>query len=76
MPDWLRDTYENDDGSLDLAGIWSAVKAIEGNWYKTTVIYQLRNEFGGYCDAAAARESAFGNSDLAQPWRDGGCDNN
>ncbi|MYB77292.1 MAG: fibronectin type III domain-containing protein [Chloroflexi bacterium] len=73
MPDWLYDTYENDDGSLDLAGIWSAVKAIEGNWYKTTVIYQLRNEFGGYCDAAAARESALGSSNLAQPWRDGGC---
>ena len=74
VPDWFYATYERPDGSLDLPSIWAAVKAIEGNWYKTTVVYQLRHEFGGYCDAATAKESVFGSLELAQPWRAGGCD--
>ena len=75
MPDWLYETYEKPDGSLDLTGLWDEVKAVESDWYRTTIIYQLRKEFGGYCNESVARNSAFGELavDIDNPWRDGGC---
>ena len=72
MPQWLYDTFQLPDGSLDYKAIWSAVKA-ELDHTRVRLVYQLKDEFGGYCSDWAAEQSAFGNSSLRQPWRDGGC---
>ena len=73
MPDWFYDTYENDDGSLDLEAVWSEVQAMEDSWFRHTVAYQLRNAFGGYCDAyQAGRSVTSQDTTLRNPWRDGG----
>ena len=72
MPQWLYDTFQLPDGSLDYKAIWSAVKADDYN-NRLRLVYQLKDEFGGYCSDWAAEQSAFGNSSLRQPWRDGGC---
>ena len=74
MPQWFYETFQKSDGSLDYEAIWDAVKAL-GQHVRLTVVYQLKDEFGGYCSDRAARESAFDNLSLAQPWRDGGCTN-
>ena len=76
MPKWFYDTFQSVDGSLDYEGIWSAVQALDGRWLRAIVVYQLKDEFGGYCSRWAARQSAFNYgdaADLGQPWRDGGC---
>ena len=75
MPQWLYETFQKDDGSLDYEAIWDAVKAIEEYYRRMTVVYQLRDEFGGYCSDREAHISGLGSSSLAQPWRDGGCTN-
>lgn len=75
MPQWLYETFQKDDGSLDYEAIWDAVQAIREEYLRFAVVYQLRDEFGGYCSDQAATESAFRTSSLAQPWRDGGCSN-
>ena len=67
MPGWLYETYQRDDDSLDLDAIWEEVKAIKDRYVRTTVIYQLRNEFGGYCSHSHAGSS------VRNPWRAGGC---
>ena len=74
MPEWLYDTFQSSDGELDHKAIWAEVKAVDPPT-RITIIYQLKDEFGGYCSNQAAYLSAFGfgNSDLEQPWRDGGC---
>ena len=74
IPDWFYANYQRDDGELDLEMIWAEVKAMELHWVRTIVVYQLRNEFGGYCDPLQAGRSASGYSDVRNPWRDGGCD--
>ena len=73
MPQWFYDTFQKTDGSLDYEMLWTAVKNMLLRNHRIDVVYQLRNEFGGYCSEQAARDSAFGDLDLAQPWRDGGC---
>lgn len=74
IPDWFQQNHQSADGSLDLESIWQAVKGVENPFYRTTVVYQLREEFGGYCNPAQANDSAFSSSsDLRNPWRDGGC---
>ena len=74
MPEWLYDTFQSSDGELDHKAIWAEVKAVNPQT-RIIIIYQLKDEFGGYCSNQAAYLSAFGfgNSDLEQPWRDGGC---
>lgn len=72
MPQWLYDTFQMPDGSLDYKAIWAAVKDVP-YYNRFRVVYQLKDAFGGYCSDRAANQSAFGNSNLQQPWRDGGC---
>ena len=73
MPQWFYDTFQRTDGSLDYEMLWTAVNNMLIDNDRKEVIYQLRNEFGGYCSEQAARDSVFGNLQLNQPWRDGGC---
>ena len=73
MPQWFYDTFQKTDGSLDYEMLWTAVNNMLLYVDRINVIYQLRNEFGGYCSEQAVKESISGNLQLAQPWRDGGC---
>ena len=74
MPDWLHEAYGDADGGLNLAHIWEDVRAIEEGWLRVSVVYRLRNQFGGYCDAALVGATVFdANSNLINPWLDGGC---
>ena len=87
-PQWFSDTYDDSEGNPDLEQVWSDVKNVpfsriptNGEVYlatedpKAVIVYQLRDEFGGYCDEAKAWESASVLKDGAtrNPWRDGGC---
>ena len=49
MPQWFADTYNDSEGNTDLETLWADVKATGDN-YRPTVVYRLRNAFGGYCD--------------------------
>ena len=77
MPSWLADNYNDSDGNPDLARVWRDVKAIandtNGRGFRATVVFQLRDAFGGYCDNQKATESAFGSGVTRNPWNDGGC---
>ena len=73
MPQWFYDTFQNSDGSLDYEMLWMAVKNMLLDEDRISVVYQLKDAFGGYCSAEMAQESAFSDLQLAQPWRDGGC---
>ena len=73
MPQWFYDTFQKTDGNLDYEMLWTAVNNMLWENDRIEVIYQLRNEFGGYCSEQAAKDSAFGDLQLNQPWRDGGC---
>ena len=78
MPSWFGATYNDSDGNPDLARVWREVKAISeathaGGGFRATVVFQLRNAFGGYCDNQKATDSAFGGGVTRNPWRDGGC---
>ena len=73
-PDWFYDTYQDSDGNIDLEAVWNDVKAMQDSWYRRTVAYQLRDAFGGYCDAYQAGRSASGwDRTVRNPWRDDGC---
>ena len=71
MPQWFYDTFQLPDGKLDYASLWDEVKAAHGSSAKRSIIYQLKDEFGGYCPDVVA--SSVRASKLEQPWRDGGC---
>ena len=77
MPDWFYETYEKPDGNLDYEALWAKILTLDnrvfGQQTRALVVRQLKDEFGGYCSEQAAYDSAFGESDLIQPWRDGGC---
>ena len=78
MPPWFGDTYNDSDSNPDLARVWREVKAMsESHWaaggFRATVVFQLRDSFGGYCDNQKATDSAFGSGVTRNPWRDGGC---
>ena len=73
IPQWFYDTFEQPDGSLDHETLWTAVKNMLVDSNRIDVIYQLKDAFGGYCSERLAHESASGDMELAQPWRDGGC---
>ena len=79
MPLWFADTYHDPEGNPELERLWSDVKAIS-RWSpedrragEPRVVYQLRNEFGGYCSHAAAVNGLPERSATRNPWRDGGC---
>ena len=74
-PSWFADTYNDTESNPDLGRVWRDVKAAtrgEGG-FRATVVFQLRDSFGGYCDNQKATDSAFGSGVTRNPWRDGGC---
>ena len=77
MPSWLADTYNDSDGNPDPERVWRDVKAIandtSGRGFRATVVFQLRDAFGGYCDNQKATDSAFGSGITRNPWKDDGC---
>ena len=79
MPSWFADNYNDADGNPDLARVWRDVKAIandtSGRGFRATVVFQLRDAFGGYCDNQKATDSAFGSGDARHrhPWPEGSC---
>ena len=82
MPDWITTAHSDADGYLDLEKLWARIQGMNDyrddpaavEWYRSVVIYQLRDTFGGYCSPHQAHASAFGELDaLRNPWRDGGC---
>ena len=77
MPDWFYETFQNSDGSLDFAKLWTAVRD-SGRGGQNTVIPMLRYSFGGYCSEQAIWDTLFSLDrfelpQIVQPWRDGGC---
>ena len=40
---------------------------------EATLVFMLRDSFGGYCDNRKAHDSAFADGPTRNPWRDGGC---
>ena len=73
MPQWFTDTYIDSEGNTDLEQVWTDVKALGDEKSRIGVVYQLRDEFGGYCENRKATESAFENGATRNPWRAGGC---
>ena len=73
MPSWFADTYNDSNGDPDLERVWADVKAIPDLRWRATVVFQLRNAFGGYCDDHQATASALSDGVTRNPWRDGGC---
>ena len=73
MPSWFADTYNDSNGDPDLERVWADVKAIADFRWRATVVFQLRDAFGGYCDDHQATASAFSDGVTRNPWRDGGC---
>ena len=67
IPQWFYDTFQQSDGSLDLDAVWELVRSMR-QYDRQTVIYQLKDAFGGYCNTETVYYSTSGN-----PWRDGGC---
>ena len=79
MPSWFADNYNDANGNPDLARVWRDVKAIandtSGRGFRATVVFQLRDAFGGYCDNEKATDSAFGSGVTRHrhPWPEGSC---
>ena len=76
MPDWLYDTYENSDDSIDLNNLWSDIH--EEGFYtsmRVLIAHDLRKEFGGYCSDTNVRRLLDKEiSELKNHWKDAGCD--
>ena len=75
VPSWFYDTYQNNDGTFDLAALWSDVRELylPGPGGVDFILYSLRDQFGGYCSDAEAKR-AYYDPALGNPWRDGGCE--
>ena len=67
---WFADTYSGDGATA-----WAAVKGIQIDFNRALVLNLLQDKFGGYCSIRAANQAAFGgDSDITDPWRNGGCE--
>ena len=77
-PEWFDETYSI-SGTPNLEQLWTDIQEFKRRRLnlheeaQTTVVYHLRNAFGGYCDNANATASMFGDGPTRNPWRDGGC---
>ena len=69
IPGWFTGYYRMAD-DWDYEAIWDDVNRLEGK-KRQAVIYNLRDQFGGYCNATAVEDLIDG-----QPWSDGGCSSN
>ena len=72
-PSWFGSTYNNADSEPDLERLWADVKAVSNVKWRAAIAFQLRDEFGGYCDNQKATDSAFGTGVTRNPWQNGGC---
>ena len=77
--DWFARKYRQSNGSLNHQAVWADVAQLSER-ARAAVVYGLRQQFGGYCDEAALaaalevlEEDKIALAQLAQPWRDGGC---
>ena len=73
IPSWFGTTYNDSGGDPDLERFWADAKRVSDVSSRTTIVFQLRGEFGGYCDTQKATNSAFGGGTTRNPWREGGC---
>ena len=75
IPDWFYNTYSQTNGDIDLERLWADInKAEYGGRARQAIVYNLRNEFGGYCSTEQVRRFLDGEiAELRNPWRDGGC---
>lgn len=75
---WFYDTYQLEDGSIDMEQLWYDLRNPEHDQYRFGPRgYLFREMFGGFCSYAEAYESYRSDRDsgaaTANPWRDGGC---
>ena len=67
IPEWFEGYYQLDDGGWDHKSIWADIKRLDEGALEAT-IYNLREQFGGYCSLSPATLMASRN-----PWRAGNC---
>ncbi len=72
IPDWFENHYDDGSGEIDLDSLWGDIRTASG---KRTIVYLLRDKFGGYCSTGEANW-ALTHADAVggNPWRDGGCE--
>ena len=73
IPSWFYDTYENEDGSLDLESVYADIKTMKSDFDKIAVVKQLENEFGGYCNLVQTGIEFRKDYGVRNPWKEGGC---
>ena len=76
IPDWFHANFKDTSGQWDYRKIWGAIKDSPIRT-QIQVVPLLRHSFGGYCSETDVRDALYASptlpSQLAQPWRDGGC---
>ena len=82
-PSWFATTYNDSNGDPDLEQVWADLIAMGPSNHlgirdtQRAVAYQLRDQFGGYCDTQVAsraiREEGVARAATGNPWKDGGC---
>ena len=70
-PQWFSTRYGRLKPDLEL--LWADITDIEEQVYRTAVIHQLKDMFGGYCNVQTTSASAMASGNVRNPWRDGGC---
>ena len=68
---WFTDTFTGDAASADA---WAAVSDVESARHRFLVMNLLQDEFNGYCSIRAANVAVSADSDITDPWMDGGCE--
>ena len=69
---WFTDTYTGASASADA---WAAVSEIGSARYRYLVMNMLQDEFGGLCSIRVANIAVYDDdSDVTDPWNDGGCE--
>ena len=69
---WFTDTYTGAGASADA---WAAVSEIGSARYRYLVMNMLQDEFGGFCSIRVANIAVYDDdSDVTDPWNDGGCE--
>ncbi len=70
-PQWFSTRYGRLKPDLEL--LWADITDLSLRNDQATIIHQLQDMFGGYCDVRATSATAFGSGNVRNPWRDGGC---
>ena len=83
VPSWFSSTYNDSNGNPDLEKVWADLIGMGTPNYlyirrtQTAMAYQLRRQFGGYCDkrlvSSAVRSDSVERAVTRNPWKDGGC---